>query len=55
MTTANTYLFVPQSTEEKCYVYFAGRFAYKMPYSKEFMEDVLREEWSQWLKRKIFN
>jgi len=43
MTTANTYVFVPQAMEEKCYVYFAGRFAYAVEYSREFMEDVVKQ------------
>lgn len=40
MTSARTYVFVPVSCEEECFVYFAGRFAYSVPYSKTFMEDV---------------
>ena len=41
MTTARTYIFVPQQIDEKCFVYFAGRFAYAVPYSQTFMDDVL--------------
>ena len=39
MTAATTYVFVPM-IEQKCFVYFAGRFAYAVPYSDKFMEDV---------------
>ena len=40
MTSARTYVFVPVSCEEECFVYFAGKFAYSVPYSRTFMEDV---------------
>ena len=40
MTSARTYVFVPVSCEEECFIYFAGIFAYSVPYSKTFMEDV---------------
>lgn len=40
MTTARTYVFVPINGSRKCFVYFAGKFAYKVNYSEEFMEDV---------------
>lgn len=40
MTSARTYVFVPVECEEECFVYFAGRFAYSVPYSQIFMEDV---------------
>lgn len=40
MTSARTYVFVPVSCEEECFVYFAGRFAYSVPYSEVFIEDV---------------
>lgn len=41
-TDATTYVFVPVLTkrEQKCFVYFAGRFAYAVDYSEKFMEDV---------------
>lgn len=43
MTTARTYVFVPQEAEDDwCYVYFAGRFAYEVPYSRMFIEDVMK-------------
>ena len=40
MTSARTYVFVPVSCNQKCFVYFAGRFAYAANYSEKFMEDV---------------
>ena len=40
MTTANTYVFVPVTCHQNCFVYFDGRFAYQVPYSEVFMEDV---------------
>lgn len=40
MTTANTYVFVPVTCHQNCFVYFDGRFAYQAPCSKSFMEDV---------------
>ena len=41
ITSARTYVLVPQSCNQNCFVYFAGRFAYAVPYSREFMDDVL--------------
>ena len=43
ITAATTYVFVPISVEQDCFVYFGGRFAYAVPYSDKFMEDVKRE------------
>ena len=40
MTEQRTYVFVPTSVDENCFVYFGGRFAYKVPYSKTFISDV---------------
>jgi hypothetical protein len=40
MTSARTYVFVPITCDQKCFVYFAGRFAYAVDYSAAFMEDV---------------
>ena len=40
MTTANTYVFIPVACHQNCFVYFDGRFAYQVPYSESFMEDV---------------
>lgn len=41
MTTAITYVFIPIGVNQKCFVYFAGRFAYAVDYSEKFMKDVL--------------
>ena len=44
MTTQRTYVFVPNhQIDDVCLVFFGGRFAYKVPYSKEFIDDVLKE------------
>ena len=40
MTPARTYVFVPVTCNQKCFVYFAGKFAYAVDYSEKFMEDV---------------
>ena len=42
MTSARTYVFVPVSCNQKCFVYFAGRFADAVNYSQKFMDDVLK-------------
>ena len=41
MTSATTYVFIPIVINQKCFVYFAGRFAYAVDYSEKFMKDVL--------------
>ena len=41
MTSATTYVFIPIVANQKCFVYFAGRFAYAVDYSDKFMQDVL--------------
>ena len=40
MTQARTYVFVPVTCEQKCVVYFAGRFAYKADYCENLKEDI---------------
>lgn len=40
ITTARTYVFIPQTCEQECFVYFAGKFAYFVPLSEKFLEDV---------------
>ena len=41
MTAQRTYVFIPICNEkEKCLVFFSGRFAYAVPYSRKFMDDV---------------
>ena len=42
MTSARTYVFIPMGVNQKCFVYFAGKFAYAVDYSEKFMEDVLK-------------
>jgi hypothetical protein len=41
LTSARTYVFVPVNCNQKCFVYFGDRFAYKVDYSQKFMDDVL--------------
>ena len=41
ITSARTYVFIPWHDSQKCFVYFAGRFAYAVDYSEKFMSDVL--------------
>lgn len=41
ITTANTYVFIPVTCNQNCFVYFNGKFAYQVPWSKSFMEDVI--------------
>ena len=43
ITTARTYVFVPVTCDQKCFVYFAGKFAYAVDYSEKFMKDVYDE------------
>ena len=44
MTSARTYIFVPEYCNEDCFVYFAGRFAYSVPYSRLLMEDIINKK-----------
>ena len=41
MTSATTYVFIPIGINQKCFVYFAGSFAYAVNYNEKFMKDVL--------------
>ena len=43
ITTATTYVLMPMVDGEDCIVYFAGRFAYKVPYSTVFRDDVAEQ------------
>jgi hypothetical protein len=43
LTQANTYVFVPETCEQKCFVYFGGRFAYAVPWSQTFAEDLRKQ------------
>lgn len=42
ITKARTYVFIPMVMNQKCFVYFTGRFAYAVDYSEKFMKDVLK-------------
>lgn len=44
ITHARTYVLVPVSCNQKCFVYFAGRFAYQAEYNETFREDLRRGE-----------
>lgn len=43
MTSARTYVFVPVTCNQKCFVYFGGRFAYIADYCEEFKEDIRKQ------------
>ena len=40
MTSSRTYVFVPVTCNQKCFIYFGGRFAYTADYCKELKEDI---------------
>lgn len=40
ITQARTYVFVPTTCNQKCFVYFAGRFAYKADWCDSLREDI---------------
>lgn len=40
ITEARTYVFVPMTCNQKCFVYFAGRFAYKADWCEELRQDI---------------
>lgn len=40
ITSAMTYVFIPVTCDQECFVYFGSRFAYHVPYSSAFSEDV---------------
>lgn len=42
MTTENTYVFIPVGVNQKCFVYFGGRFAYAVDIGDEFWNDIQR-------------
>lgn len=42
MTTANTYVFVPVTCNQNCYVYFGSRYAYQAEYNNETFREDLR-------------
>lgn len=41
ITTENTFVFVPISCDQNCFVYFGSRFAYEAEYNSTFREDLL--------------
>lgn len=43
ITTARTYVFVPVSVDEKCYVYIGGSFAYSCEWSEIFRNDLMNQ------------
>lgn len=44
MTTQRTYVFVPEGDiDDRCHVYFGGRYAYSPPLTERFMNDVRAE------------
>ena len=43
ITTAITYVFVPVSVDEKCYVYIGGKFAYSCDWSETFKKDLMNQ------------
>lgn len=43
MTAARTYVFVPASCDENCFVYFGSKYAYDVPYSNEIMIDISKQ------------
>ena len=42
MTTQTTYVLVPKFNHD-CLVFFGGKFAYRAPYSRKFIDDVVKE------------
>lgn len=40
MTSARTYVFIPVDCDQKCFVYFAGRFAYTADYCEALKRDI---------------
>lgn len=43
ITSAFTYVLIPQSMDSKCFIYFAGRFAYAVPYCRTLIEDIKKQ------------
>ena len=40
MTSAPTFAFIPNGVNQNCFVYFGSRFAYAVPFSEVFYEDL---------------
>lgn len=55
MTTARTYVFVSITCNQKCFVYFAGRFAYATDYSSVFIDDVRKGNMEPVARSKKYN
>ena len=53
MTSQRTYVFIPISfdNDEKCIVFFGGKYAYSVPYSRDFMQDVVKNNVAGMSKR----
>ena len=43
MTSAYTYVFIPVYLDNNCHVYFDGAYAYSVPYSQVFADDVFHQ------------
>lgn len=43
-TQARTYVFVPVTCNQKCFVYFGGRFAYIADYCEELKVDIRKQQ-----------
>jgi hypothetical protein len=43
ITSATTYVLVPIHANARCFVYFAGRFAYPADYCEEFKKDLIAQ------------
>lgn len=41
MTRENTYVFVPVTCNQNCFIYFGSQFAYEAEYNSTFREDLL--------------
>ena len=44
MTSARTYVLVPLVDDQICLVYFAGKFAYAVPYCQALMDDIKAQQ-----------
>lgn len=40
ISSQRTYVFIPVTADENCFVYFGGRFGYEVSYSQDFIKDV---------------
>ena len=47
ITEARTYVFVPMNCNQKCFVYFAGRFAYKADWCEAIWEDIKNQNMAE--------